>query len=199
MKKGRDVFNAIEGGNDLSNISRILKSVKKKINAGNYNDLNDLSNETVHSAAVNQDSLNIIVAVLVYSLSKVLQKENYRKMDGWMKFEALLLKNLDLMILASNKNDRENLILYAGEIRHVLNTFSGNLGSYIKDIFRKAEINKAFRLYEHGLSVQKTAKLLGVSLWDLSSYIGQSRISEAKVSISLPVRERVKYIEEFFK
>ena len=73
-----------------------------------------------------------------------------------------------------------------------------NGGLFIKDIFRKAEINKAFCLYEHGLSVQKTAKLLGVSLWDLSSYIGQSRISEAKISVSLPVRERIKYVEEFF-
>lgn len=198
MKKIKNVFNAIEIENDLTNISRILKSVKKRISAGSYNELKDLSNETVHSAAVSQDSLNIIIAVLVYSLSKVLQKENYRKMDGWKEFEGTLLKNLDLMILASDKNDKENLILYAGEIRQVLNTFSGNLGTYIKDIFRKAEINKAFCLYEHGLSVQKTAKLLGVSLWDLSSYIGQSRISEAKISVSLPVRERIKYVEEFF-
>lgn len=198
MKKIKNVFNAIEIENDLTNISRILKSVKKRISAGSYNELKDLSNETVHSAAVSQDSLNIIIAVLVYSLSKVLQKENYRRMDGWKEFEGTLLKNLDLMILASDKNDKENLILYAGEIRQVLNTFSGNLGTYIKDIFRKAEINKAFCLYEHGLSVQKTAKLLGVSLWDLSSYIGQSRISEAKISVSLPVRERIKYVEEFF-
>jgi hypothetical protein len=199
MKKEVQDFNAIESGDDLSNISRVLRSARKVISGGNYNKLGDLSNEMVHSATVSQNSLNIIIAVLVYSLSKVLQKENYRKMEGWREFENLLLKNLDLMIAAAEKKDRENVILYAGEVRHILNTFSGNLGTYIKDIFRKAEINKAFKLYEHGLSVQKTAKLLGVSLWDLSSFIGQSKISEAKVAVTLPVRTRIKYIEEFFR
>jgi len=198
MKKEVEDFNKVEGKDDLSNISRVLRSARKIISGGNYNKLTALSNETIHSATVNQNPLNIIVAVLIYSLSKILERENYRKMEGWREFENLLLKNLDLMIAAADKGDRENVILYAGEVRHILNTFSGNLGSYIKDIFRKAEINKAFKLYEHGLSVQKTAKLLGVSLWDLSSYIGQSKISEAKVSVSLPVKTRIQYVEEFF-
>ena len=120
------------------------------------------------------------------------------KMEGWSDFYNNLVKNLDLMIKAGEEGNRQDLVLYAGEIRQVLNTFSGNLGSYVKDVFRKAEINKAFKLYEHGLSVQQTANLLGVSLWDLSSYIGQSKISEARVAISLPEKERVKYVEDFF-
>jgi len=86
-----------------------------------------------------------------------------------------------------------------GEIRNSLNKIDGDLGVYIKDIFRKAEINKAFRIYEHGLSSEATAELLGVSLWDLASYIGQSHIGNSRIAISMPEKERVKIAEEIFK
>ncbi len=198
MKKGVDDVETIEREDDFSNIVRVLKGARVAISNNDFAKLGYLSNETIHSAAVGQDSTNIIVAVLVYALSKIFQRESYMKMEGWSDFYNNLVKNLDLMIKAGEEGNRQDLVLYAGEIRQVLNTFSGNLGSYVKDVFRKAEINKAFKLYEHGLSVQQTANLLGVSLWDLSSYIGQSKISEARVAISLPEKERVKYVEDFF-
>ena len=49
-----------------------------------------------------------------------------------------------------------------------------------------------------GLSTEKTAELLGVSLWDMASYIGQSHIGDAKVAISMPVKERIKIAEDLF-
>ena len=198
MKKRIEDFDTFEKAEDLSNVVRVLKQARDAIKNKDFVKLAYLSNETIHSAAVSQGSTNIIVAVLIYALSKVFQRESYMKMDGWNEFYNNLVKNLDLMIKAGDAENNEDVVLYAGEIRHVLNTFSGDLGMYVKDVFRKAEINKAFKLYEHGLSVEQTAKLLGVSLWDLSSYIGQSRISEARVAISLPEKQRVKYVEDFF-
>ena len=85
-----------------------------------------------------------------------------------------------------------------GRIRNSLNLISGDLSRYIRDVFNKAEINKAFKLYEHGLSTEKTAELLGVSLWDMASYIGQSHIGDAKIAISMPAAERVKIAEDIF-
>ena len=89
--------------------------------------------------------------------------------------------------------------VYLGRIRNSLNKFDGYLGEYIKDVFKKAEVNKAFKMYEHGLSTEATANLLGVSLWDLSSYIGQSHIGDAHVAITMPVAERVKIAEGIFE
>ena len=86
-----------------------------------------------------------------------------------------------------------------GRIRNSLNKIEGDLGRYIKDVFKKAEINKAFKLYEHGLSTEKTAELLGVSLWDMAGYIGQSNIGDAKVAISMPIAKRIKIAEDIFR
>jgi len=135
---------------------------------------------------------------LVYSIGKVMERDHYREMEGWKKFYGDVVKNLGEAADNLGKDDVDSARDNFGAIRHSLNEIEGDLGRYIKDVFRKAEINKAFKLYEHGLSSGATAELLGVSLWDLASYIGQSHIGDAKVAISMPERERVRIVEEVF-
>lgn len=187
-----------EAYGDISNVVNVLKQALGAIENKDWTTLKKISNTTIHSAAIHQDSMNVIVAVLVYATSKILQRENYQQMDGWAEFYSSLIKNWQSMIKASEKGDMDVVVESAGKVRESLNEIGGDLGKYIKEIFRKAEINKAFKLYEHGLSSAQTAELLGVSLWDLSSYIGQSSISEARINMSMPVKERIKRTEEFF-
>jgi hypothetical protein len=184
---------------EVENILRILRETVQLIEEDNPHGVKALSNQTAHSAAISQDPDNIIVAVLVYSIGKVLERDNYRQMEGWKEFYEATTKNLKLAIQALEKKDIEKGRLFLGRIRNSLNKITGDLSRYIKDIFRKAQINKAFKLYEHGLSTEKTAELLGISLWDLASYIGQSSISEAKISMSMPVAERIKIAEDIFQ
>ncbi|MFH1521675.1 MAG: hypothetical protein ABIF18_01825 [archaeon] len=183
---------------EAENVLRILKEAKRFIEEDNPFELKALSNQTIHSATISQDGDNIIVAVLIYSLGKVLERDHYRNIDGWTEFYNSVTKNLGLTIKSIENNNVENTRIYLGRIRNSLNKISGDLSQYIKDVFKKAEINKAFKLYEHGLSTEKTAELLGVSLWDLASYIGQSSIADAKIAISMPVAKRIKIAEDIF-
>lgn len=183
---------------EVSNILRILRETRTLLSSGEATKLKDLSNQTIHSAAIYQDPDNVIVAVLVYSLGKITERPFYKKMDGWNEFYDSVLKNIDLAIKHLEKNEIEKARIHLGKIRNSLNNIEGDLSDYIKDVFAKAEINKAFKLYEHGLSSEQTARLLGVNLWDMASYIGQSSISEAHVNIGLPIKKRIKMAEEFF-
>ena len=183
---------------EVDNILRILKETRRLIEEDKANELKTLSNQTIHSATISQDADNLIVAVLVYSLGKVMEREHYRNMEGWGEFYEAVIKNLIEVEKKLGKDDVVGARRNLGMIRNSLNKIDGDLGRYVKDVFRKAEINKAFKLYEHGLSSEATADLLGVSLWDLSSYIGQSNIGDAKVAISMPVGERVKIAEGMF-
>lgn len=183
---------------EIDNVLRILRKARSFVEGDNANELKALSNQTIHVATVSQDADNVVVAVLVYSLGKVMERGHYREMEGWSKFYNSLLKNLDEACVKLEKEDVEGARKNLGAVRHSLNEIDGDLGRYIKDVFRKAEINKAFKLYEHGLSSEATAELLGVSLWDLASYIGQSHIGDAKVAVSMPEKDRIKIAEEFF-
>jgi hypothetical protein len=183
---------------EVDNILRILREMVIAMNENDAGKIKNLSNETIHSATISQDPDNIIVAVFVYSIGKVFERESYRGLEGWDKFYETLKKNIDLAIKHLEKNELDNFRTAVGKIRNSLNSIDGYLGSYVKDVFRKAEINKAFKMYEHGLSAEKTAELLGVSLWDMASYIGQSTISEAHASETLPINKRIKIAEDIF-
>jgi hypothetical protein len=184
---------------ERDNVLRILQETKRFIEEDKPFELKNLSNQTIHTATISQDPDNIIVAVLVYSMSKILERENYQTMEGWPDFYSKIMKNLSSAINSIDNGKDEECRTALGRIRNALNEISGDLGPYIKDIFMKAEINKAFKLYEHGLSTEKTAELLGISLWDLSSYIGQSTIHEAKIAVSMPISKRIKIAEEILK
>lgn len=180
------------------NILRIFKETKRAIEQDDSFRIKHLSNETIHSAAVSQDPDNIIVAVLVYTISKIVERKHYKDMPGWQQFNKILTENWDIAIESLEKNNIKKFREAVGKIRNSLNKIDENLSDYIRNVFEKAQINKAFKIYEHGLSSQQTAELLGVSLWDLATYIGQSSISETKLHDSLPVKQRIKYAEDIF-
>jgi len=183
---------------EADNILRILRESRTYLKEGNSNELKKLSDQTIHSASLSQDPDNIIVAVLVYSIGKLIERPKYREIKGWDKFYNSVIKNLDNAIKHLDKKEIDKCRNHLGKIRNSINEISGNLRFYIKDVFRKAEINKAFRMYEHGISSERTAELLGISLWDLSTYIGQSSVSDSTVAINIPIRKRIKMTESFF-
>jgi len=184
---------------DAENVLRIMKEARIALDQKDSFKLKSLSDQTLHTATIYQDADSIVVAVLTYSLSKIIEREGYQRMEGWDIFHSSLVKNMDFAILNLETGDYEKFMDYLGKIRNSINKISGDLSNYIRDIFYKAEINKAFKLYEHGLSAEKTASVLGVSLWDLASYIGQSTVSESHLNEAIPVKERIKLAEEFFK
>ena len=65
------------------NILRILEQGLEAIRKDDVKTLKDLSNQTIHSASIFQDSDNIGVAVLMFSLSKILGRTDYRELRGW--------------------------------------------------------------------------------------------------------------------
>jgi hypothetical protein len=184
---------------EADNILRIMKESRAALEQKDSYKLKLLSDQTLHTATIYQDADSIVVAVLTYSIAKIVERENYQRLEGWEFFYSALIKNLDAAILSLETGNYEKFIDYLGKIRNSINKIEGDLSNYIRDIFYKAQVNKAFKLYEHGLSAEQTATILGVSLWDLATYIGQTTVSESHLNEAIPVKERIKLAENFFK
>ena len=82
--------------------------------------------------------------------------------------------------------------------RKSLESISVNLKPYIKEILTKASINKSSKLYEHGISLGQTAKLLGITQWEITGYTGQRNIPDNKQNESIRVEKRAQIALEFF-
>jgi hypothetical protein len=184
---------------EKSHVLEVLRSVKKQLNLHNYIQLKFLSNRVIHSASMEQDPDIISIAVIIYSLSKLIQREEYKSYKGWPKFYGNYVKHIENSIKYLEKDDLENFRKEINSIRNIINSVSGNLKIYIADVFRKAQINKASKIYEHGISMEKTAKILGISIWELAEYVGQSVSADINLSVTMPIKERIKITEDIFK
>ena len=81
----------------------------------------------------------------------------------WKKQKCISVRLMQLLGKDDVKVFRKEII----SVRKDIHIF-GPLKEYIQEVFRKAYINKASRIYEHGISRAETAGLLGVTQWELA-------------------------------
>jgi hypothetical protein len=180
-------------------ILEVLKEAKEAVKNEDLIRLKSLSNQTIHSASIHQDADCILVAIIIYSLSKIIERTNYREYPSWNSFFKQFMKHIDYAIICLEKNNIEDFREELGRIRTSINNLTGSFKKHIQDVFRKASINKASRIYEHGISMEKTSRLLGISLWELAEYAGQTGIGDVNFNITLPVKKRIKLAEDIFR
>jgi hypothetical protein len=184
---------------EKEHVLNVLKRVRTALKTSDYVEIKNLSDNVIHGCSIDQDLDCIAVAVVIYSLSKLIERESYKTEKQWPKFFKEYLKNIDDAIAALEKNDIESFRDEIIQIRGLIENLSGNLKKHIQEVFRKAEINKASRIYEHGISMEKTAKILGISVWELAEYAGTTGIGDVNLGITMPIKERIKQAEEVFK
>ncbi|MBU0760677.1 MAG: hypothetical protein KJ600_05435 [Nanoarchaeota archaeon] len=179
-------------------LTNVLEQVKTAISTKNIIQLKDLSNQTIHSASSDQDSASITTAVIVYTLSKLIERADYKRIRNWENFVKKFNGFLTLAIKSLKENNQEKYNDYISQARKTLESHSITLKPYIQDVLKKSSINKGSKIYEHGISLEQTAKLLGITQWELSDYIGSRTLADVKQNQTLNVKERAKMAMEFF-
>ncbi len=164
-----------------------------------YIKIKNLSNQFVHHSSVHQDADVISVAVIIYSLSKMIEREDYKKEKNWKQFYNDYLRTIKNMIKALEKNDHKEFHNQVEQNRKLLSKLSGNLKKDMKDVFNRAKINKASKIYEHGISMEKTAKILGITLWELAEYSGRTGVGNVNLGVTMQLKDRIKLAEEIFR
>ncbi|MCK5624841.1 hypothetical protein KAI04_03295 [Candidatus Pacearchaeota archaeon] len=185
---------------EKENILKILEGTKTSIQKGDVVTIKNLSNQTTNTAALTHDPDNIAIAVIVYTISKLFERQDYQKLPGWQEFYNTIFKCIDNSIISIKNNDDAQIKTNLDCLRTSLVKVSGNLKKHIQDVFRKASINKASKIYEHGISMEKTAKLLGITMFELASYSGQrEQVSETPIIKGVDVKSRINLAMEMFK
>lgn len=170
----------------------ILKNIPRIIN--NPSKLSDLSNYTIHSASIYQDSDSISMAVVVYAFSKMISRYEPDK------FNTLYPKISDELSNAEESLEKEDYQAYRKHIRDMMFIISKadkDLKLYIEEVLDKAKIKKGSKLYEQGLSAERAAKLMGVSVWEMMNYLGKTTIIDEH-NIKSDVKAKIKLAQEIF-
>lgn len=176
----------------------VLKNSLKAIRDDDLAKLREESFHTVHNSSIYQDEYSISISVVIYSLYKVLEKEEYKNYKYWGKFKSLLVAELKRSI---HYLDREDMGSYSRSLKKIISNLSKidkDVSYYINDIMESTKIKKASNIHRHGLSVGKAAELLGLTKWELMPYFGQTKTYDNKFNISKTVRDRLLFARKIF-
>lgn len=173
--------------NVLANVVGILKIRETK----DTTEIKKLSNHTIHNASVFQDEDSVTLAVLVYSLAKVLERapppaEYERLLNLLEKAKEFLYQGRELEYRDSVKN-----------IFGMITGIDSRLRAYIHEVINEAQIKKGSRIYEHGISLARTAEIMNISQWELMGYIGKTGIAERVEDIRM-VKSRMDFARSLF-
>ena len=185
--------------NDIKKeIIEILKSSLEAIKKDDVKTLRDLSNRIINSSSITQDEDVITIAVMMYSLSKIFERTDYRKYPGWSLFYETTINSLKGALFALENNDVLNFEKNIKSILDVIDKLDNKLRNYIKDVIHSSQIARGSRLHEHGLSLGRTAELLGIDKWELTEYISKTGISEVKEGVTVNEEKRLRIARRLF-
>ena len=171
-------------------ILRILTKVKDKLENKDVYGLSELSNQINHNSSIFQDEDSIKLAVIVYSISKIIER-NRGKIDS--KFKRLFIKAK----LKLKNHDYENYRKAIDEISLKINELDSKLSQYVIHVLNQAGIKKGSKLLSNGISIARVAELMNLSQWELINYVGKTNIPE-KFGKDTRIKERLQYTRSLF-
>lgn len=162
------------------------------------NKLKSVSDYTLHFAGIYQDPYSISVAVIVYSLAKIVERRKMRAYKQWDKFSRDVLDHLEKASNALRENNKKACL---DNMKHILSSIGkleAKFGEFVMEVIRKAKIKKGSAIYKHGLSAGRVAAMMGISPWELMEYLGQTKFADEMPMVTRTPHERMKEARRIF-
>lgn len=177
--------------NIIKQITRVISAIKKE----DFLTLKELSNRTVHSASVYQDKSSLVFALTIYSLSKIV--ERCKNSKNFSVFENNMIKLLEESKYQLTMNNIDKYKIKRKQILKSISSMDKRFKFYIEEVIDKAKIKKGSKLYEHGVSTRRAAELLGVSQWELMTYVGKTKERNFRVP-AVNIKDRLAFARKIF-
>ncbi len=177
-------------------IMNLLKEALECLEKERIERLKNVSDHVIHNASIYQDPHSIMTAVIIYALAKILEREKVRlHHPNWENFLKNVKRRIRNAIECLKKNNMECFEREMKSIEIEIWMSEKHYKMYIDYVMEKAKIKKGSKIYEHGPSLEKTANLLGITVWELMEYVGKTNIHK-EIGKTLDLRKRQEFIEE---
>lgn len=134
--------------------------------------LRKISGQANSEAAIEGHRELILLALVDYSLSKILSKVHYEDTNSGF-YSKILKKFKD-----AQTAEKEKMIHDLEDIEDLVIKLDKKEGHFEDNVIDKAKIKKAAKLYEQGLSLRRAAELTGAEPVEVLDYVGGSKIHE---------------------
>jgi len=181
-------------------ILSVLVNVKKHFNKDDAQSVLEWSDRIIHSMSVYQDARTITLAIVAYSLGKVLGNRKLRQhAKAWSEFKTRVNQDLSLAIKSVEQNEWKK---YASVLRDLIRAVASidyNFSDYLNFIITGAKVKKGSAMHRHGISLSRVAEVLGISLWELMEYTGKKKLFDDIKDDGVSVSTRYNKAKLLFK
>jgi hypothetical protein len=170
----------------------LFKELLKAYKSQNAIKIKEISNQTNHNSAIYQNEDFIAAAILFYALSKLVQ----RAIESKRPLSPLMEKALER---AKTLLEEDQITKYRQTIKRLFSLIAksdSKLKIYTEELIKKAQIYRGNKLYAHGISMRRAAKLMGTDIWALANYVGKTEVPESEMILAL---DRLKFTRGLFK
>jgi len=170
----------------------VMKKAQRLLNTGKTKQLKHLSDHSIKNITIFQDQDSMGMAVVIYALSKLLERWG---VESEYAQQARELLGSAQFSLDQNKVDeyREKM----DKLTDFVSTIDQSFKVYVQKVIEKAHIKKGSSLYEYGISAARSAELLGIGPWELMSYVGKTRIHD-EPDMTSDTAQRLMYTRSLF-
>ena len=155
-------------------------------------EMKQLSNKIIHTASIFQDEDSVSIAILMYSLSKIIERNDKRL--NYEKISAMVLESIK-----SLKSDNDDAFRKSIKgIFDFIKAIDQRLKLYINEVINQSQIKKGCKLCEHGISVARASEVLGISRWELMHYLGKTTLID-QFSEPVNASARLKFARSLFQ
>ena len=179
-------------------ILQVLKKVQPLLKKTEVGKLKTLSNFTIHNASIFQDTDSVSISVIVFSLAKILNRPRLEENKAVLQFKDEISAELFVAKDTLEKNNEKEFHNSLRKIFLKISSFEKKFGMYITEVLDHAKIKRGGRIYEHGFSVGRAAQLLGISSWELMSYLGETKIGNFTKDNAFSTKERLNFARRLF-
>jgi len=177
-------------------IISVLKEAEKLILNLDSQRLKQISDHTLHNSSTYQDEDSILIATLIYSIGKISEKEKYQL--SFKAFANEISKEINLACNALEKKDEGGYRYRIKQVFKALNKLVDNIGVLASEVLHHSKIKKASRIFEHGISMGRVSKLLGISKWEIMDYIGHTHIHDISEVKTKSISRRLEDVKKVF-
>lgn len=181
-----------------STMKNHIHQIIKAINSRNASKLKRLSDMSVRNASIYQDEDSVSFAVIIYSLSKIIDRnrdEESKRLEKFYDDVCSSLKKIRGFI------EDENEDKYKAQLKMIfasIEEIDDQLATYIQEIIEKSRITKGSTMIQHGISSAQSAQLMGISRWALIDYLGKTKAFDLEIE-GIPIKDRLDFALSLFE
>jgi len=178
----------------LNDSLNVLSKAIRSIKTNHLLDLETISNQLIHSSTLTEDPITPIISKLIYSIFKL-------ERHSVIKSVPLPLNEIANKLISLHDELGVGKIKVFLEEAKIVSKYLENLGKdiHLYNVFERAGVKKGGKLYDHGLSVARSAERMNVSQWELYPYLGKTKLNDYPEDVDKRVKYRLNYARSLFK